>query len=103
MKNNPAKFSFEIITINDLSGNPMEIIECRNPKHEGDPERCLCCGKRIDFDKAIPVIMLNRGHASFAPWGEWDRLDNLGAYYFGVSCAKKIPAKFKGEAGVLPG
>lgn len=101
MKNKSNKFSTEVRSIIALDGQPIEVLEVRSSRYEGDPEACLCCGKSLDMTTAIPVIMGNRGIISLIPWGEESRMDNLGCYFFGAACAKKIPAKFKGEAGLL--
>jgi hypothetical protein len=102
MKNKSNKFSTEVISINDRQGQPIDLLEVHSDRYSGDPENCICCGKRIDMSEAIPVVLCNLGGVLLAPWGEESRVANLGAYFFGVSCAKKIPAKFKGEAGLLP-
>jgi hypothetical protein len=103
MKIKSNKFSLEVISINDREGQPMEAIEIFSDRYTGDPEYCICCGKPLDMSKAVPVVLCNLGGLILAPWGEESRVPNLGAYFFGAACAKKIPAKFKGEAGQLPG
>jgi hypothetical protein len=96
-----SQFSFSLISIIAKDGKPIEVLEVQDPKHEGDPDKCICCGKRIDEKKATPVIIGNLGRLTLIPWGEEARVENLGCYFFGNACAKKIPAHFKGEAGLF--
>jgi hypothetical protein len=101
MKIKTKSFSAELTTRIANDGQPIDLLQISSSRYEGDPEACICCGKPIDTNTAIPVVIGNVGRLSIIPWGEENRLANLGCYFFGSACAKKIPARFKGNPGSL--